>query len=87
MTSFGTTRFMTQARTFLLLAALTGLMVAVGGLIGGAGGLVLFAGIAIVFNFATFWFSDRLALKMAPSCTRWCAASPIAPACRCRAST
>jgi heat shock protein HtpX len=51
-------------KTSLLMAALTGLLVAFGYLIGGAAGLALFVGIAIVFNFAMYWFSGPMALKM-----------------------
>ena len=53
-----------RTRTWILLAGLSALFVAVGGLVGGTGGIVVFLGIAIVFNFAMFWFSDRIALKM-----------------------
>jgi heat shock protein HtpX len=55
-----TTRF----RTWILLAGLTGLFIGFGALVGGTGGLVAFALIAVGFNFAMFWFSDRIALKM-----------------------
>ncbi|MEA2468667.1 MAG: heat shock protein HtpX [Thermoleophilaceae bacterium] len=58
------TRLNTQLRTFLLLAGLTGLLVAIGGLLFKGPGLILFAGIAVVMNFAMYWFSDRMALKM-----------------------
>ena len=51
-------------RTWILLAGLTALFISLGALIGGAQGLVLFLLIALVFNFAMFWFSDRLALRM-----------------------
>ena len=51
-------------KTFLLVAALTGLLIAIGYLIGGAGGLVLFAAIAVVFNLVMYWFSGPMALKM-----------------------
>ena len=54
----------TRTRTWILLAGLSALFVAVGGLVGGTGGIVVFLGIAILFNFAMFWFSDRIALKM-----------------------
>jgi heat shock protein HtpX len=54
----------TRIRTWILLAGLTALFVSLGALVGGAQGLVLFLLIALVFNFAMFWFSDRLALKM-----------------------
>ena len=51
-------------KTFLLVAALTGLLLAIGYVIGGAGGLVVFAAIAVVFNFVMYWFSGPMALKM-----------------------
>ena len=51
-------------KTFVLVAALTGLLVAIGYLIGGASGLVVFAAIAVVFNFVMYWFSGKIALKM-----------------------
>ena len=51
-------------KTFLLVAALTGLLLAIGLLIGGASGLLLFAVLAIVFNFVMYWFSGKFALKM-----------------------
>jgi heat shock protein HtpX len=53
----------TRIRTWILLAGLSALFVSLGALIGGSSGILLFAGIAVVFNFAMFWFSDRLALK------------------------
>jgi heat shock protein HtpX len=54
----------TRIRTWILLAGLSALFVGVGGLVGGASGIVVFLLIAVLFNFAMFWFSDRLALKM-----------------------
>jgi heat shock protein HtpX len=54
----------TRIRTWILLAGLSALFVALGGLVGGPSGLVVFLVIAVGFNFAMFWFSDRLALKM-----------------------
>lgn len=54
----------TRTRTWILLAGLSALFVAFGGLVGGTGGLVVFLAIAVAFNFAMFWFSDRIALKM-----------------------
>src|SRR5215212_11200708 len=57
------TKFMTQARTWLIISGLTALFVGLGYMFGGSSGLLLFALIAIVFNFVMFWFSDRLALK------------------------
>ena len=54
----------TRMRTWILLAGLSALFVAVGGLVGGTGGIAIFLVIAVGFNFAMFWFSDRLALKL-----------------------
>lgn len=54
----------TRIRTWILLAGLTALFVGLGGLIGGAAGVLLFAGVAVLFNFAMFWWSDRIALRM-----------------------
>jgi heat shock protein HtpX len=53
-----------QVKTFMLVAALTALLLGIGYLVGGTGGIVLFAAIAIVFNFAMYWFSGPMALKM-----------------------
>ena len=56
---------MNTLKTTLLLSVLTGILVAVGGLVGGTGGAILFLVIAGVMNFVAYWFSDRLALRMA----------------------
>ena len=52
-------------RTTILLASLGGLLVFIGFLIGGAPTAGLFLGIALLINFASYFFSDKLALKMA----------------------
>jgi heat shock protein HtpX len=54
----------TRIRTWILIAGLTALFISLGAFVGGTGGLIVFLAIALVFNFAMFWFSDRLALKM-----------------------
>jgi heat shock protein HtpX len=54
----------TRMRTWILLAGLSALFIAVGGLVGGTGGIVAFLLIAVVFNLAMYWFSDRIALKV-----------------------
>lgn len=54
----------TRFRTWILIAGLSALFIAVGGAVGGAAGLVTFIALALAFNFAMFWFSDRLALKL-----------------------
>ena len=52
-------------KTTILLGALTGLLVVMGGLLGGTSGMVLGFVIALAMNFGSYWFSDRIALKMA----------------------
>ena len=64
MNTVSGTRLNTQLRTFLLLAGLTGLLVVIGGLLFQGPGLILFALFAIVMNFAAYWWSDKMALKM-----------------------
>jgi heat shock protein HtpX len=52
-------------KTFTLLALLSGLLLFVGQMVGGDGGLVMALGIALAMNIGTYWFSDKLAIKMA----------------------
>jgi len=52
------------ARTAALMAALVALLAMGGMAVGGVRGLLLFGGLGLVFNFASYWFSDRLALMM-----------------------
>ena len=52
-------------KTTILLATLTGLLVAIGGLIGGTGGMIFALIFAGVMNFTAYWFSDKMALRMA----------------------
>jgi heat shock protein HtpX len=51
-------------KTTLLLGLLTGLLLWIGELLGGPQGLVIGLVIAAVMNLGTFWFSDRIVLKM-----------------------
>ncbi len=51
-------------RTTVLMATLTGLLVVIGFAVGGAQTALLFLFIAAAMNFAAYWFSDKLALKM-----------------------
>src|SRR4051812_30559834 len=55
---------MGYARTALLLAALTGLFLACGWLIGGQTGMLFAFGLALVMNVGSYWFSDKLVLRM-----------------------
>lgn len=52
-------------KTTLLLGLLTGLLVIAGGVIGGNSGMWLGFMFAVVLNFGSYWFSDKIALKMA----------------------
>ena len=51
-------------KTALLLGALAGLMVFLGNMIGGRSGATLGLVFAAVMNLGSYWFSDRIALKM-----------------------
>jgi heat shock protein HtpX len=59
------TKPMNFIKTTALLALLTGILVVIGGLVGGVGGAILFLGFAGIMNFVAYWFSDKMALKMA----------------------
>ncbi|HWG55013.1 MAG TPA: M48 family metalloprotease [Gaiellaceae bacterium] len=59
----GRTRFSTQARTWVILAALMALFIGIGGMVGGSSGVLLFAGLAVVFNLFMYWKSASLALR------------------------
>lgn len=52
-------------KTAALLAALTGLFLVLGTALGGIGGAVIALVFAALLNFGAYWFSDRLALRMA----------------------
>ena len=52
-------------KSLLLLATLTGLLVVMGRIIGGEAGMILAFGLAVVMNFSAYWFSDRIAMRMA----------------------
>jgi heat shock protein HtpX len=55
---------MALIRTWILLAALTGLFIAVGAIIGGNQGMIVAFGIALVMNLFAYWNSDRMVLSM-----------------------
>ena len=88
---------MNYARTALLLAMLTAIFVAMGALIGGQQGMLIAFAVALVMNVFSLWNADKMVLRMygaqevdersAPGITAWCATSPPAPSCPCRAST
>jgi heat shock protein HtpX len=51
-------------RTTVLLAALTALFLVIGGAIGGNQGLFIAFIFALLMNFASYWFSDKIVLSM-----------------------
>ncbi|QJB56351.1 zinc metalloprotease HtpX [Pseudodesulfovibrio sp. zrk46] len=53
-----------QIKTVLLLGLLTGLLMMLGGAMGGRAGLVLAFGFAMVMNVGSYWYSDKIVLKM-----------------------
>jgi heat shock protein HtpX len=55
---------MNNVKTFVLMAGLLGLFLLVGQMLGGSSGLVTALIIGSLFNFAMYFFSDRLVLRM-----------------------
>jgi heat shock protein HtpX len=51
-------------KTTVLLGAMTALIVGIGGLLGGQTGMLVALAIAGVTNFAGYWFSDKIVLRM-----------------------
>ncbi|MGK2931292.1 MAG: zinc metalloprotease HtpX [Solirubrobacterales bacterium] len=64
MTTTKGSTFAATLRTTLLLATLSGLLVVIGFVIGGSQTALLFLGIAALMNFFSYFYSDKLALKM-----------------------
>ena len=56
---------MNTLKTTVLLTALTVLLVGIGYFVGGLGGMIVFFVLAAVMNMSAYWFSDRIALRMA----------------------
>ena len=55
---------MNYAKTALLLVIMAALLIWIGGLIGGPNGALIALVIALVINGASYWFSDKIVLKM-----------------------
>jgi heat shock protein HtpX len=55
---------MNTAKTVFLMTLLTGLFVAIGYWLGGQSGMIFAFGIAVVMNFFSYWFSDKIVLAM-----------------------
>src|SRR5258707_13731043 len=51
-------------KTALLLGLLSGLLLAIGQFLGGASGLLIAFIFAAVMNFGSYWFSDKIVLRM-----------------------
>lgn len=55
---------MNYTKTFMLLAGMTALFGALGYMLGGSGGMLVALGIACAMNVGSYWFSDKIVLKM-----------------------
>ena len=53
-----------SVKTVLLLGLLSGLLLAIGEMLAGQQGLVVAFGFAMVMNFVSYWFSDKIVLRM-----------------------
>src|SRR5262245_23101073 len=51
-------------KTVLLLGALSALLLAIGDIVGGPNGLVFGLVVAVAMNFGSYWFSDKIVLRM-----------------------
>jgi heat shock protein HtpX len=51
-----------RVKTWVLIAALGGLFVLIGAWIGGTGGAIVALMFALLFNFAMYWYSDKIAI-------------------------
>ncbi len=54
----------TRIRTTLLMALLTVLILLFGNAVGGRSGMIFAFGLAVVMNFGSYWFSDKIVLAM-----------------------
>ena len=61
----GTATAWNYVKTGLLMAALTAVLVLLGALIGGSTGIIVMVAFAVIMNFAMYWGSGTMALKMA----------------------
>ena len=55
---------MNTLKVGLLLTMLTGAVLLAGYYFGGTGGMIIAFGLAMVMNFGSYWFSDKIVLKM-----------------------
>jgi heat shock protein HtpX len=55
---------MNQVKTAMLLATMTALLIWIGQALGGQQGLVMGLGFAIIMNVGSYWYSDKIVLRM-----------------------
>ncbi len=55
---------MNTMKTFLLMGLLTVLLVFIGGFLGGQNGMFIAFVFALIMNFGSYWFSDKVVLRM-----------------------
>jgi len=53
-----------RIKTTILLASMVGLFIGIGYIIGNRTGMIIGFAIAMIFNFSSYWFSDKIVLKM-----------------------
>ncbi|MFH1092361.1 MAG: M48 family metalloprotease, partial [Pseudomonadota bacterium] len=53
-----------QVKTAILLGSLTALIIFFGGLFGGRGGMRIAFILALIINFGSYWFSDKIVLAI-----------------------
>lgn len=51
-------------KTTILLATLTGLLILIGDYFGGTAGMIIAFLFAVIINFGSYWYSDKIVLKM-----------------------
>lgn len=51
-------------KTTILLGAMSGLLIVLGGAIGGQGGVLIAFLVAVLMNVGSYWFSDKIVLRM-----------------------
>lgn len=58
---------MNNLKIFLLMGLLSVILVLIGGAVGGSDGAILFFLISLGMNFFSYYFSDKMAIKMTKS--------------------
>jgi len=62
--AYRVTSMSSTIKTTLLLAGLSALFIAIGGALGGQSGLIMAFVLAVVMNVGSYWFSDKIVLRM-----------------------